>query len=215
MCRYQLFFLRWSTSRWKTPNQVLFFNTASTGCQAKILPWKCPPAPEMKELWGPEMFPGSVLLTSTVTALYFCQGTGTVEWFLAYLCSWKMIGLCTQHVSSLLSWLTSFLPTEKPKVVCARSKNLPRDLVAENSSLHQDGRNSCPRGQAVGSVPGSVLIRNSRFASVGRRNQNLFISCSIIDLKIQTCKVTYIKPAIPYAQHIPEHQTHESLQLYS
>lgn len=122
-----------------------------------------------------------------------------------------MIRLCTQCVSALLSWLTSFLPTENPKVVCARSKNLPGDLVEENSSFHWE----CPQGQAVGSVPSDVFIRNSKFVPVGRTYRNLFISCSIIDLKIQTCKVTYIKPAMPYAQHIPEHQTHESLQLYS
>lgn len=75
--------------------------------------------------------------------------------------------------------------------------------------------NASPTGIVVGSAPKNMLTRSSGFILVGRRNQNLFISFSIIDLKIQTCKVTYIKPAIPYAQHIPEHQTHESLQLYS
>lgn len=104
---------------------------------------------------------------------------------------------------------------KKNKVAYARSKNLPRDLVVENSSFHGDGINFCPTGMVAGSAPNSVLTRNSGFTPVGRGNQNLFISCSIIDLKIQTCKVTYIKPEIPYAQHIPEHQTHESLQLYS
>ena len=104
---------------------------------------------------------------------------------------------------------------KKPKVAYARSKKLLRDLVVENSSFHWDGRSACPTGMVAESASNSVLSRNSRFTPVGRRNQNLFISCSIIVLKIQTCKVTYIKPEIPYAQHIPEHQTHESLQLYS
>lgn len=99
-------------------------------------------------------------------------------------------------------------------ITYAKSKNLLGDVV-ESSSFHWDERNACPTGIVGGSAPKGMLTRSSGFIPVGRRNQNLFISCSIIDLKIQTCKVTYVKPAVPYAQHIPEHQTHESLQLYS
>lgn len=123
------------------------------------------------------------------------------------------MSLCVQYMPALLSWLTFLLHKEQPEVGYARSKNFPGDLVVENSLFHWGGRNTpCRNGGGV--CPG-VLTRNARFPPVGRQNQNLFISCSIIDIKIQICKVTYIKPAIPYAQHFPEHQTHESLQLYS
>ena len=208
------FLLRWSQANWEV--QTRFFSSAQHPEDARPKPHGGnihQHGTSDERLSGPSNAPGQCV-TRIVAALYLCQGTRTVGWFLAYLCSWKMLRLCIQYISALLSWLTSFLPTEKTQgTMCQEQKSPERSHSGElliplgwkECLSYRDGCGVCP----------SALTRNSRFAPVGRRNQNLFISCSIIDLKIQTCKVTYIKPAIPYAQHIPEHQTHESLQLYS
>lgn len=111
-------------------------------------------APGMRDFLGPVMLPGSMALTSIVTALCVCQGTKTARWFLAYLCPWKMVRLCIQYLPALLSWLTSFLPTEKHQgSTCQEQKSPERSCCGEllvplgwkKSLSYRNGCGVCPK----------------------------------------------------------------------
>lgn len=114
VCRYQVFpeVVRKLTEK-SRPSSVLQHSTHRVPGQNPMVGMSTSPAPARRKFLGPVTLPGSVSLTSIATALSPCQGTRAVGWFLAYLCSWKMIRLCIEYISALLSWLTSFLPTEK------------------------------------------------------------------------------------------------------